>query len=100
MLLAINIRNSFLELGIFSGEKMLHTCRISTDKTRTADQYAILIRDVFSLDGYSVDQNTNSVMASVVPELSAVLKKAVKLLTGKQPFVIVFSTPHKFHNIL
>lgn len=88
MLLAINIRNSFLELGIFDGDCLMHTCRISTDRTRTSDQYAILIRDVFAIEGYTFDKNTNSVMASVVPELSGVLKRAAKLLIGKEPFVI------------
>lgn len=96
MLLAINIRNSFLELGIFEQEKLVHTCRVSAKRSRTADQYAILLKDVFLLEGYSLDKNTQTVLASVVPELQPVLCRAVYLLTGCEPLVIDAAARQKF----
>ncbi|HEX5773494.1 MAG TPA: type III pantothenate kinase, partial [Geomobilimonas sp.] len=43
MLLVIDVGNSNIVLGIYDGERLLKDWRVSTDKSKTADEYGILV---------------------------------------------------------
>ena len=43
MLFVIDIGNTHTVLGVFEGERLRQDWRISTDKTKTADEYGVLI---------------------------------------------------------
>lgn len=84
MLLTIDIGNTNISIGIFEGEKLVFTCRLATERQKTADQYAIQFTDIFSLYKIDPSQISGAVISSVVPELTNVLKGALgKLIDGK-----------------
>ena len=46
MLLAIDIGNSNITLGVYREDELLFVSRLATDQTKTEDQYAIELRDI------------------------------------------------------
>ena len=72
MLLAIDIGNTNITLGIFENENIVETFRLASDKELPQEEYEILMHSLFKK--YSV---TSCIIASVVDELTRVIKHAV-----------------------
>lgn len=72
MLLAADIGNTNITLGIFENENLLETFRLPSDKELPQEEYEILLHTLCK--NYNV---TASIIASVVDELSLVLKHAI-----------------------
>lgn len=70
MLLCIDIGNTNIKLGLFDGEDMRHFWRISTDRSNLADEYAMLITNLFDSVGIQRAQITGCALSSVVPSLT------------------------------
>lgn len=70
MLLAVDIGNTNVKLGVFAGEKLRATWRIATDTAKLADEYAVVIIDLLGLEGIAKSEIDSAVFASVVPSLS------------------------------
>jgi type III pantothenate kinase len=70
VLTCIDIGNTHIKIGLFDGPEMLHQWRIATDRNRLADEYAMLILDLFKSDGVSREDVTGCVISSVVPSLA------------------------------
>ncbi len=89
MLLAVDVGNSTMSVGLFDREK--HLCflaRLDTDSRRTADQICIDLMNVFTLYHYDVSVVTGAIMCSVVPPMNYMLEKALTRLLGKPPMVV------------
>jgi len=74
LLLAIDVGNSNIVLGIYDGQRLLRHWRVSTDKARTSDEYGILFHDLFTLAGIAFTQIKAIIISSVVPPLTGVLE--------------------------
>ena len=72
MLLAVDIGNTQIKLGVFDGDKLTGTWRVATDVDRLADEYAILVMDLLKMGGIDKAAIKGAVYASVVPGLAAV----------------------------
>ena len=88
MILAIDIGNSNVVIGGFEDDKIEFTARIATDVTRTEEQYAVEVFQILNLYGYSAEKMEGSIISSVVPPLTTVMKTALKKITGKKPMVV------------
>ena len=86
MLLTVDIGNTNLTIGAYSGEELKFVARLATDRSRTEDQYAIELKSIFDLHGYAFDQF--SAISSVVPELTGAVAHAAKRITGNDPVVL------------
>ena len=87
MLLTLDIGNSNITIGAYENEKLVFTARLKTDRQKTENQYAIEILEIFKL--YVKDFGfSGSIISSVVPELTEIIKIAVKDVTGTEPIVI------------
>ncbi len=73
MLLAIDVGNTNTVLGVFEGKHLRAQWRLSTNRGQTADEYGILIRNLFALDGIPAGHITGVMIASVVPTLDPLL---------------------------
>ena len=86
MLLALDVGNSSISLGVFplnapeSRPAPLMTAKLSADTGRTADEYAVIMRGLLSERGYA-DPIKAAVMGSVVPQLTHTLEAAIQKLT-------------------
>ena len=47
MLLAIDIGNTDVTLGLFAGKRLVRSFRVSSETRRTPDEVALLLRQVF-----------------------------------------------------
>ena len=88
MLLTIDIGNTNLTIGAYSGEELKFVSRLATDRSRTEDQYAIELKSIFDLYGYGFDEFTGCAISSVVPELTGAISHAAKRITDSEPIVL------------
>lgn len=73
MLLAIDIGNTNIVLGVFDGDELVESWRVGTKTQITADEYAMVIRDLFSFTGLAFHQIDGVILSSVVPPLLPVM---------------------------
>ncbi len=74
-LLVIDVGNTNTVLGVFQGQELKAQWRLTTNRAQTADEYGILIRNLFNLDGIEADEISGIMIASVVPPLNALLEE-------------------------
>ena len=87
MLLAIDVGNTNIVIGVFRGETLVHSWRLTTIRERTSDELGILISVL--CDRYEIRQREISgiVIASVVPPLTGTLIKMVSEYFGRVPLL-------------
>ncbi len=68
MLLAIDIGNTNITLGLVSGGAIVAVRRAGTHRSTTVDELELLLDGLLGLDGRSLDGVTSAALASVVPE--------------------------------
>jgi type III pantothenate kinase len=78
MLLAIDIGNTNIVLGLFSGEKLIHKFRLETDKNKSTEDYAIDIVELFLNQKIDCLKIANVALVSVVPNLNTTIENAVQ----------------------
>src|SRR6478609_2938992 len=88
MLLAVDLGNTNVVLGLYDGAELVHTFRVATVRSRPADEYAVLLQQLLSLRGLSASSVTASIIASVVPPLTDVMISAIRQAVGIQPLVV------------
>ncbi len=88
MLLCINIGNTNISLGVYSGSQWLSHWRLSTVGTRTADEYEMLIRPFLERDGLAIEKIDAMAIASVVPELVDTFSRLSAQLFSREPFYV------------
>lgn len=88
MLLCVDIGNTNIVLGCYENNSMILSSRISSDRARLGDQYAVDIKSILSL--YNIDPKTidNAIISSVVPSLTDSVAHAVELVTGALPMIV------------
>lgn len=89
MLLAIDIGNSNISVGLFSKERKLHfLASIDTDSRKTSDQISIDLMNIFSLYGLRLKDVSGAIFSSVVPPMNFMMEKALTRLLGKPPMIV------------
>ena len=89
MLLAIDIGNSNISVGLFGkGRDLKFLASIDTDSRETADQISIDLMNLFALYGYDIHKVTGAIFSSVVPGINFMMHKALTRLLGKEPMVV------------
>lgn len=88
MLLVIDVGNTNIVLGVFQGEELLDHWRISTERLRTTDEYGVLIRNLFYLNGVNADAIDAIIISSVVPPIMPTLERMCQRYFGLVPLVI------------
>ncbi len=93
MLLALDIGNSSISLGLFDLNAQeakptpVLTAKLASAVGRTADEYAVIIRGLLTDKGYGASISA-AVMGSVVPQLTHVLTSAIQKLSGDTPIPV------------
>lgn len=85
MLLAIDIGNTNITLGLFRDDVLVSTARLSTDHRKTSHEYAVNIKEVLSLQGEEVGHIDDCIVSSVVPSVASAVAEAVALLCDTVP---------------
>ncbi|MCH7745884.1 MAG: type III pantothenate kinase, partial [Chloroflexi bacterium] len=88
MLLALDIGNTNITLGVFRGETLEATARLSTDASRMPDEYGLLISQLLPAKGVSPDDVEAIVMCSVVPPLTQTIIEVCEGYFNVPPLVV------------
>ncbi len=88
MLVAIDIGNTNITLGVYQGDRLLHHWRIATAHERMPDEYGIQLLQLLAHRGLRVQEITGVAMASVVPSLTRTFRVACQRYLGREPFVV------------
>lgn len=87
MILTADIGNTNITLGVFKDDEVICISRLSTQRHRTSEQYAIELKAVFELEKISNDFE-GAIISSVVPELTRGFKEAIKKVTGCDALIV------------
>jgi len=88
MLLAIDIGNTNVVLGVFDKEKLVENWRVGTDTQITPDEYAMIFKDLFGFAGLEFRQITGVIISTVVPPLLPVMIEMSHKYFRLEPMVV------------
>lgn len=87
MLIAIDIGNTNITLGVYRGAQLQFVFRLASDRMRTADQYTVEISSILSLNAVQ-PENGAAIIGSVVPDLTGPISLAVQRIIGNRPLLV------------
>ena len=88
MLLAIDIGNTNIVVGIFEGPTLLSHWRLATDPKTTADEYGVLCLSLMARNGRVPEHITGAIISSVVPALTETFESMVETSFGCTPITV------------
>jgi type III pantothenate kinase len=88
MLLTVDVGNTNTVLGVFEGADLRVHWRLTTRREQTADEYGILVRNLFSGSELDPGKIAAVALASVVPPLTPVLVELSREYLGHEPLVV------------
>jgi type III pantothenate kinase len=92
-LFCVDIGNTNIVMGLYQGEELATHWRIATDHQRMADEYGVLILDLFERADESPADVAGVIVASVVPPLTSVFQKLSDRYLCRTPLVLNTGTP-------
>lgn len=87
-LLAFDIGNTNIKIGVFAGDKLVTHWRITTERKKLADEYAVLLLSLFASEGLSVRDMDGSVISCVVPPLNSAFLELCRRYLKSEPLVV------------
>ena len=88
MLLAFDIGNSNTVLGVFRDGELLTNWRIETDSHKSADEYGMLVSQLFSYDKLNMEDVDDIIISTVVPSVLYTLEHMSMKYFGCKPIVV------------
>lgn len=88
MLLTFDVGNTNITVGGFDEDRLVFTARIASNSDFTEDQYAATVSSVLLLHGVTIGEGDECIVCSVVPMITEMLGKALRMLTGKAPMTV------------
>lgn len=88
MIIAIDIGNTNIHIGLFEKKRLLSSFCIGTDSNRSGDEYAATLKSLISAEGYEVSTLEGAILGSVCPNVTSKIQYAVKKLTGITPSIV------------
>lgn len=88
MILTLDIGNTNTVLGLYKGNELITHWRISTDKTKTPDEYGMLLKNLFESGGIKAEKVNGVIVSSVVPPILRILKKTTYRYFNLNPLVV------------
>jgi type III pantothenate kinase len=88
VLLALDVGNTNVTIGVFEGGSLCATWRIATDVERLPDEYAVIVMALLRNEGIDRNAINEAIMASVVPDLAAVFEQLCRRYFKVDPVVV------------
>jgi len=88
MLLVIDVGNTNTVLGIYRDGELLHNWRLTTDKSRTVDEYAMLVHELFGLSQLQFSDIGDVIISCVVPPMQGTLDGLCRSYFKLKPYVV------------
>src|SRR5512138_109267 len=88
MLLAIDIGNTNIVLGLYRERKLLTHWRLFTQAERTADEYGVIISHLVASEGFRCDEIHAIVASCVVPPMVSVTQELALKFFKIEPLMV------------
>lgn len=88
MLLVFDVGNTNMVLGVYKDKELICNFRIGTDKSKTSDEYGVIIRQLFDYEGISLKNIEDVIISSVVPEVMHSLENFSFKYCAKEPIIV------------
>ena len=88
MLLAIDIGNTNIVLGVYREEELVACWRLATDVHKMADEYAVLLSSLFSNERLAKSEIKASAISCVVPPLLPIFQEVCREHVKVEPLVV------------
>ncbi|MBQ9846021.1 MAG: type III pantothenate kinase [Oscillospiraceae bacterium] len=87
MVICFDAGNSDLVAGLFSGDKLVKTCRIDYEKEQTKEQYYALLKESMAAENIDISHISGCLLCCVALDTAEALKAAMEQLFGCVPVI-------------
>ena len=88
LLVLVDVGNTNTIFGVYRGDELIESFRLSTDTERTADEHGALLLPLFTRCGVEPASAEAVVISSVVPPLHLTLERLAQRYFGREPLFI------------
>lgn len=88
MLVAFDVGNTNIVLGVFDNGKLIENWRIETDYNKSADEYGMLVNQLFQYEGLKLDDVEDVIISTVVPSVLYTLQHLSRKYFNKRAIVV------------
>ena len=88
MILTLDVGNTNMTGGVFKGEDILATFRITTKMPRTSDEYGMLLCNLLQQNKINVEEIKDAIICSVVPDVMHSLASAMIKYLNIKPIIV------------
>ena len=88
MILAVDIGNSNIVLGVFDGDDIIGNWRMVTRKDKTSDEYGIFILNSLKYSNIEKNKIKSAIVSSVVPNVMHSFENALKKYFDIEPIIV------------
>lgn len=88
MLLVIDVGNTNTVLGLYRADLLIRDWRVTTDKARTVDEYAMLFQQLFLLAELDFADIEDVIISCVVPQMQTTLEGLCRDYFKRKPYLV------------
>ncbi len=88
MIFCIDIGNTNVKYGVYSGDKLIASFRVASAKNQTADEYGIVVKDLLESAKIDKQQIEGVILSSVIPQLNYTMEHMCEYFLGHKPILV------------
>ena len=88
MIITIDVGNTNITVGVFKGDDIVSSFRITTKMPRTSDEYGMLLTNLLEKNNIRLEEIADAIIASVVPNVMHSLEGAIIKYLKIRPIII------------
>jgi type III pantothenate kinase len=102
MLLALDVGNTNIVVGVFDGQKLVEHWRVRTDRERTADEHGLLMTHLLQYAALPPREISGIIISNVVPPMTDALLGMARRFFHVEPIFVSheldLGVPIRYHN--
>lgn len=88
MLLVFDIGNTHIKMGVFNGDELTVSCRMTTSTQKTTDEYGVDILTMLREKNVNTADIHKAIVSSVVPNIMYSFCNSIKNYIGVEPLIV------------
>jgi len=88
MVIAIDIGNTNIKIGIFDNDKLINSWRMASDVSRTADEYGCILTTLIKGAGIDLTDIEGGIISSVIPQLNYTIEHMLSYYFKIKPLTV------------
>lgn len=88
MILVFDVGNTNIVLGVYEGSELVADWRISTRRERTADEYGVMLKELFATSQLEMGSIKATIISTVVPPLTFTLERTCQKYFHLAPLIV------------